>query len=89
MGPPSQMRWMTRGISTNRQRRTCAGPTALASRAVEPVLSPPAVEAPEVLNLRADPPPRSGGPLALLRFMRRNGMLNTKYARLLVRLAAA
>jgi acetyltransferase-like isoleucine patch superfamily enzyme len=54
---------------------------------VEPVLSPPAVEAPEVLNLREEPPPRSGGPLALLRFMRRNGMLNTNYARLLVRLA--
>ena len=33
------------------------------------------------------PAPLHGGPLALLRFMRRNGMLNTKYARLLARWA--
>ena len=38
-------------------------------------------------GLRGPPPPRRGGPLALLRFMRRNRMLTPKYARLLVRLA--
>src|SRR3954447_16676431 len=32
------------------------------------------------------PPPRHGGLLTLLRFMRRHGMLNLKYARLIVRL---
>jgi acetyltransferase-like isoleucine patch superfamily enzyme len=37
-------------------------------------------------ELRGPPPPRHGGLLTLLRFMRRNGMLNLKYARLLVRL---
>jgi acetyltransferase-like isoleucine patch superfamily enzyme len=37
--------------------------------------------------LRRAPAPLHGGPLALLRFMRRNGMLTPKYARLVVRLA--
>ena len=37
---------------------------------------------------RGAPPPRDGGPLVLLRFMRRHGMLNRKYALLLLRLAA-
>ena len=37
--------------------------------------------------VRRPPPPLHGGPLTLLRFMRRHGMLNPKYARLLVRLA--
>jgi len=37
--------------------------------------------------VRGEPAPLHGGPLAALRFMRRNGMLNLKYARLLVRLA--
>jgi acetyltransferase-like isoleucine patch superfamily enzyme len=36
---------------------------------------------------RGAPPPRHGGPLVLLRFMRRNGMLNLKYGRLIVRWA--
>ena len=36
---------------------------------------------------RTPPPPRHGGPLTLLRFMRRHGMLNLKYGRLIVRLA--
>jgi len=35
---------------------------------------------------RGEPPPRRGGPLTLLRFMARNGMLGPKYAGLLVRL---
>jgi acetyltransferase-like isoleucine patch superfamily enzyme len=53
--------------------------------ATEPVAAPPA-DVPE--EIRGEPPPRRGGPLALLRFMRRKGMLNAKYGRLLVRLGA-
>ena len=49
----------------------------------DPVAAPPAELPPE---LRGAPPPRGGGLLALLRFMRRKGMLNLKYARLAVRL---
>lgn len=39
------------------------------------------------LALRAAPEPRRGGALALVRFMRRHGMLTPRYARLVVRLA--
>ncbi|MDO8186736.1 acyltransferase [Conexibacter sp. JD483] len=53
---------------------------------MEPVISPEAVAA-EPFELRGEPPPLSGGPRALLRFMRANGMLNHRYALLLVRLA--
>jgi acetyltransferase-like isoleucine patch superfamily enzyme len=49
----------------------------------EPVAAPPAELPPE---LRGPPPPRRGGPLALLRFMRRNRMLNAKYLRVILRL---
>ena len=38
-------------------------------------------------EVRGDPPPLHGGPLALLRFMRRHGMLNGNYGRLMVRWA--
>ena len=38
-------------------------------------------------QVRGAPAPLHGGPLVLLRFMRRNGMLNRKYARLIVRWA--
>jgi acetyltransferase-like isoleucine patch superfamily enzyme len=38
-------------------------------------------------EVRGDPPPLHGGPLALLRFMRRHGMLNRNYMRLIVRWA--
>jgi acetyltransferase-like isoleucine patch superfamily enzyme len=51
--------------------------------ATEPIAAPPAELPPE---LRGEPPPRSGGPLALIRFMRGKGMLNLKYGRLVVRL---
>jgi acetyltransferase-like isoleucine patch superfamily enzyme len=51
--------------------------------ATEPVAAPPADLPPE---LRGPPPPRHGGPLRLLRFMRRHGMLNAKYGRLVLRL---
>ena len=51
--------------------------------ATEPIAAPPADIPPE---LRGPPPPRHGGALTLLRFMRRKGMLNAKYARLILRL---
>jgi acetyltransferase-like isoleucine patch superfamily enzyme len=40
---------------------------------------------PRALQVRGTPPPLGGGPLVLLRFLRRNGMLNAKYARLMLR----
>jgi acetyltransferase-like isoleucine patch superfamily enzyme len=49
----------------------------------EPIAAPP-TDLPA--ELRGPPPPLHGGPLTLLRFMRHNGMLNAKYARLLLRL---
>jgi len=51
--------------------------------ATEPIAAPPSDLPPE---LRAAPPPRAGGPLALVRFMRRQGMLNARYLRLIARL---
>ena len=51
--------------------------------ATEPIAAPPSDLPPEI---RGEPPPRAGGLFTLLRFMRRKGMLNLKYARLLVRL---
>jgi acetyltransferase-like isoleucine patch superfamily enzyme len=51
--------------------------------AAEPILAPPS-DLPD--ELRGPPPPRSGGLVALLRFMRRHGMLNLKYGRLVIRL---
>jgi acetyltransferase-like isoleucine patch superfamily enzyme len=39
------------------------------------------------IDLRPPPPPRSGGLLTLLRFMRTNNMLSPGYARMLARLA--
>jgi acetyltransferase-like isoleucine patch superfamily enzyme len=54
---------------------------------VERVLTPLApLRAPEVV-VRGDPPPRHGGPLTLLRWMRAHRMLSWDYARLLARLA--
>jgi acetyltransferase-like isoleucine patch superfamily enzyme len=53
---------------------------------VASVLSPPKVTGPAP-QVRREPPPRHGGPLTLLRFMRAHGMLNLGYARLLARLA--
>jgi acetyltransferase-like isoleucine patch superfamily enzyme len=48
------------------------------------VAGPPPSDAP--VELRRAPAPLHGGPLALLRFMRRHGMLTPKYLRLVVRL---
>jgi acetyltransferase-like isoleucine patch superfamily enzyme len=52
---------------------------------LQEIAGPPPSDVDE--GLRAAPPPRRGGPLTLLRFMRRHRMLNAKYGRLLVRLA--
>jgi acetyltransferase-like isoleucine patch superfamily enzyme len=52
--------------------------------ALTDIAGPPPTDGEE--GLRLPPPPRSGGPLVLLRFMRRHRMLNAKYARLIVRL---
>ena len=49
------------------------------------LLEAPRTDAP--VELRKAPPPLHGGVLTLLRFMRRNGMLNFKYGRLLLRIA--
>jgi acetyltransferase-like isoleucine patch superfamily enzyme len=53
---------------------------------VDSVLTPRAPPEPPP-PVRGEPPPRHGGPLALLRFMRAHGMLRPGYARLLARLA--
>ncbi|MGZ6695892.1 MAG: acyltransferase [Solirubrobacteraceae bacterium] len=55
---------------------------------MDSVLSPTAGEQAEVPApvVRGEPAPRCGGPLVLARWMRAHGMLNAKYARLLVRL---
>ena len=50
---------------------------------VDPVAAPPA-DVPAAV--RGAPPPRHGGLLTLMRFLRRKRMLNLKYARLLARL---
>jgi acetyltransferase-like isoleucine patch superfamily enzyme len=42
---------------------------------------------PEATVVRGAPDPAHGGPVALLRFLRRNGMLNPKYGRLALRWA--
>ncbi|HEX2017272.1 MAG TPA: acyltransferase [Solirubrobacteraceae bacterium] len=52
---------------------------------MEPVLSPTA-ELDGAVAARGEPPPTHGGPLTLLRFLRRHGMLRPDYLRLLVRL---
>jgi acetyltransferase-like isoleucine patch superfamily enzyme len=52
---------------------------------VDPAAAPPEIDAVPAA-VRGEPPPRHGGPLALLRFMRGHGMLNLKYGRLIVRL---
>jgi acetyltransferase-like isoleucine patch superfamily enzyme len=49
--------------------------------ATEPIAAPPS----ELPEFRGPPPPRHGGLLTLLRFLRRHGMLNLTYGRLVVR----
>jgi len=52
---------------------------------MDSTLAPPSVDLPH--EVRTAPAPLHGGPLTLLRFMRRNRMLNRRYAVLLLRLA--
>ena len=52
---------------------------------MDPATAPPEIDAVPAA-VRGQPPPRHGGPLALLRFMAALGMLNLKYARLIARL---
>jgi acetyltransferase-like isoleucine patch superfamily enzyme len=52
--------------------------------ALQDIAGPPPTDGEE--GLRLPPPPRDGGLLTLLRFMRRHRMLTAKYARLIVRL---
>jgi acetyltransferase-like isoleucine patch superfamily enzyme len=58
--------------------------TTGASSEMEALAGPPPSEQPD--EIRRAPAPPHGGPLVLLRFMRRHGMLNAKYARLIARL---
>ena len=53
---------------------------------MEPVLTPVLPDAPPAVVVRGEPPPRRGGPLVLLRFLRAHGMLNRRYAVLALRL---
>ena len=53
---------------------------------MEPVAAPLEIDAVPAA-VRGEPPPRGGGALTLLRFLRAHGMLNAKYARLALRLA--
>src|SRR3954447_4196263 len=53
-------------------------PSVLTPRAPNGALPP---------QMRGEPPPRHGGPIALLRFLRAHGMLTWGYARLALRLA--
>ncbi len=54
---------------------------------MEPTLSSSASPEAALLRARGEPAPLRGGPLAFLRFARTHGMLNAKYARLVVRWA--
>jgi acetyltransferase-like isoleucine patch superfamily enzyme len=54
---------------------------------VDSVLTPPAPRHRLEPQVRGEPPPRHGGPLVLLRFLRSHGMLRWNYARLALRLA--
>jgi acetyltransferase-like isoleucine patch superfamily enzyme len=54
--------------------------------ATREIAGPPPTGLEDVTGLRPPPAPPHGGPLTLLRFMRRHGMLTPKYGRLIVRL---
>jgi acetyltransferase-like isoleucine patch superfamily enzyme len=54
---------------------------------MESSVAVPTAPPPLPAAVRGEPPPRHGGPIVLLRFLRAHGMLNTKYARLALRLA--
>jgi acetyltransferase-like isoleucine patch superfamily enzyme len=54
--------------------------------ATQEIAGPPPTGLEDATGLRRAPAPLHGGPLTLLRFMARHGMLTPKYARLVVRL---
>jgi acetyltransferase-like isoleucine patch superfamily enzyme len=54
---------------------------------MESSVAVPTAPPPLPAAVRGEPPPRHGGPIVLLRFLRAHGMLNTRYARLALRLA--
>jgi acetyltransferase-like isoleucine patch superfamily enzyme len=54
---------------------------------MESSVAVPTAPPPLPAAVRGEPPPRHGGPVVLLRFLREHGMLNRKYARLALRLA--
>jgi acetyltransferase-like isoleucine patch superfamily enzyme len=54
---------------------------------VDSVLTPSAPRGAPLPPVRGEPPPRHGGPLTLLRFLRAHGMLRADYVRLALRLA--
>jgi len=54
---------------------------------MEPAVAPPEIDPAAAAALRAAPAPLHGGPLTLARFMRRHGMLTSRYLRLCVRWA--
>jgi acetyltransferase-like isoleucine patch superfamily enzyme len=58
--------------------------TTGAPSGMEALAGPPPAEPPD--GIRRAPVPPHGGPLVLLRFMRRHRMLNAKYGRVIVRL---
>jgi len=64
---------------------TLVAAPAYHSPAMDSALPPPQVHAVPAA-VRGEPPPRHGGPLALLRFMAARRMLTPQYARLLLRL---
>lgn len=66
-------------------RRSSTIAATLRPTASEPASHPPVIESVPAA-VRGEPPPRGGGPLALLRFMRAHRMLNHRYARLILRL---
>ena len=68
-------------VNAERRYANTATRTHLESGPVES--STTEVEAPPAPDVRRAPAPRAGGPLALLRFMRRNRMLDLEYARLI------
>jgi acetyltransferase-like isoleucine patch superfamily enzyme len=57
---------------------------SMEEQATEQIAAPPLDEVPPAV--RGEPPPRHGGPITLLRFMRRNRMFNVKYFALILRL---
>jgi acetyltransferase-like isoleucine patch superfamily enzyme len=54
---------------------------------VDSVLTPPPSRGAVPPAVRGEPPPRHGGPIALVRFLRAHGMLTWGYAKLALRLA--